>query len=114
LVSSSSERWEQGKTITLKYDLFNADGQIKVLEMADNEKIIFKWGPVEEEHIVTINLNEADGSTVIEIIEDGFKEEDEHIRSKMLDNKEGWVFMLSCLKAYLEHGVTDMRAGLVK
>lgn len=112
--SSSSERWEQGKTITLKYDLFNAEGQMKVLEMTENEKIIFKWGPIEEEHIVTINLNEIDGSTVIEIIEEGFQEEDEHVISKMLDNKEGWVFMLSCLKAYLEHGVTDMRAGLVK
>jgi hypothetical protein len=32
----------------------------------------------------------------------------------MLDNKEGWVYMLTCLKGYLEFDVNKLRAGLVK
>jgi hypothetical protein len=29
-------------------------------------------------------------------------------------DKEGWVYALTCLKGYLEFGVTQLRAGLVK
>lgn len=113
--SSSSERWEQGKTITLKYDLYNAEGEITVVEIKENEKIVFKWGPVEEEHTVTISLTELDSaSTIIEVIEEGFNENHDGFISNLVDNKEGWVFMLTCLKAYLEFGVNGLRGGVVK
>jgi uncharacterized protein YndB with AHSA1/START domain len=113
--SSSSERWEPGKKITLKYDLYNAEMAIKIVEVEENKKIVFKWGPIEEEHVVTIMLKELDNSsTIIEINEDGFKENDDELIHKLLDNKEGWVFMLTCLKGYLEFGVNELRAGLVK
>jgi len=109
--SSSSERWETGKTITLKYDEYNAQVVIEVVEMEVDRKIVFVGG---EDHRVTITLQPLnDESTVVEVMEEGFSEEDENIIAKMLDNKEGWVYMLTCLKGYLEHGV-DLRASLVK
>jgi uncharacterized protein YndB with AHSA1/START domain len=113
--SSNSERWEQGKTITLRYDEYDAQLDINVLEVELNKKIVFKWGPTEEERIVTITLNELDHSnTIIEVKEEGFKENDDELIHKLLGNKEGWVFVLSCLKGYLESGVTNLRTGLVK
>ncbi|WP_261129720.1 SRPBCC family protein [Bacillus sp. Marseille-Q3570] len=113
--SSSSARWETGETITLKYDLFNAEGEIEVIETVENQKIQFNWGLAEELHTVTIILNEIDQSTtVVEVREEGFKDHDEELINKMLDNKEGWVFMLTCLKGYLEFGVNKLREGLVK
>jgi uncharacterized protein YndB with AHSA1/START domain len=113
--SSSSERWEQGKTVTLKYDEYEAQLDIKVIEIELNKKIVFKWGPTMDEHVVTIMLKEVDTSrTIIEVTEAGFKENDDELIDKLLDNKEGWVFMLSCLKGYLEFGVNKLRAGLVK
>ena len=39
--SSSLERWEQGKTITIRYDEYNAEGQIEILEIEINKKIVF-------------------------------------------------------------------------
>ncbi|OAB41596.1 hypothetical protein PMSD_00325 [Paenibacillus macquariensis subsp. defensor] len=113
--SSSSERWEQGKTVTLKYDEYNAEVDIKVTEIEVNEKIVFMWGASEEEHMVTISLKEQDDmSTIIEVNEEGFKENDDELIHKLIDNKEGWVYMLTCLKGYLEFGVRNLRAGLVK
>jgi len=109
---SSSERWEQGKVITLEYDLFDAQLNIEIVEIEENRKIAFKWGANGEGHIVRILLNNLDHeSTIIEVIEEGFKEDDV---DQLLDNKEGWVFMLSCLKGYLEFGVDKLREGLVK
>lgn len=113
--SSSSERWEQGKIITLEYDLYNAQLEIEIMEILQNKKIVFKWGANGEGHIVTITLNEIENtSTIIEVVEDGFKEDDHELIYQLLDNKEGWVFMLSCLKGYLESGVNSLREGLVK
>lgn len=113
--SSSSERWEQGKTITLRYDEYEAEGVINVLEIEENKKIVFSWG---EEHnevtVVTITLKEFDNkSTIIEVNESGLKEDDSEVISKMIGQKEGWVYMLSCLKCYLENGVNDLRASLI-
>ncbi|CRK83052.1 SRPBCC family protein [Neobacillus massiliamazoniensis] len=113
--SSSSERWEQGKTITVKYDEYNAQLDIEVIEIEANKKIVFRWGANGEGNIVTITLNELDNtSTIIEVNEEGFSENDDELLSQLLDNKEGWVFMLSCLKGYLEFGVNKLRGGLVK
>ncbi|MEH7356782.1 SRPBCC family protein [Neobacillus drentensis] len=113
--SSSSERWEQDKKIKVRYDEYNAQLDIEVLEIEVNKKIVFRWGANGKGHIVTITLNEIDHSiTIIEVNEDGFIENDAELIPQLLDNKEGWVFMLTCLKGYLEFGVNQLRGGLVK
>ena len=113
--SSSSERWEQGKTITLRYDEYDAQVDIKIMEIEENKKIVFQWGADGGGHVVTITLKELDNvSTIIEVNEEGFNENDDELISNLLDNKEGWVYMLTCLKGYLEFGVNKLRAGLVK
>ncbi|TDL31223.1 hypothetical protein E2R51_14805 [Jeotgalibacillus sp. S-D1] len=108
--SSSSERWQEGKTITLTYEEFGAEGDIKIIELQENKKIVFEWAG---NHTVTINLITENGSTIVEINEEGFDDNDEDLISQLVDNKEGWVYMLTCLKGYLEYGVS-LRASLVK
>lgn len=109
--SSSSERWEEGATVTLRYDEYNAQVEINVKEIQKNKKIVFEWAI---DHLVTITLAESDNeSTIVEVTEEGFNEDEENLISQMIDNKEGWVYMLTCLKGYMEHGV-DLRAALVK
>ncbi|CAM3816828.1 SRPBCC family protein [Mesobacillus thioparans] len=113
--SSSSDRWETGKTITLRYDEYNAKIDIKVLEVRLNEKIIFNWNANGEGHLVTISLMELDHArTLIEVKEEGFNENDDEVAFQLLDNKEGWVFMLTCLKGYVENGINTLRTGLAK
>ncbi|WP_370224305.1 SRPBCC family protein [Cytobacillus sp.] len=112
--SSSSERWEQGKSIIVKYDEYNAEGILNVLEIEESKKIVFSWGGETNEEIVAITLNEPDHlSTIIEVNESGLDENDPEAVSKMLGQKEGWIYMLTCLKGYLEHGISDLRASLI-
>jgi len=113
--SSSSERWEQGKKIILRYDEYQAEGTINVLEIQENKKIVFSWGAESgEETVVTITLKELEPVlTVIEVIEVGLNENDPEVVNKMLGQKEGWVYAFTCLKAYLENGTTDLRASLI-
>ncbi|MBO0959798.1 SRPBCC family protein [Neobacillus sp. MM2021_6] len=113
--SSSSERWEKGKTITLKYEEYQAQVSINIIEIEENKKVVFRWGANGEGHIVTIAMKELDHSaTIIEITEEGFNENEDELILQLIDNKEGWVFMLTCLKGYLEFGVNQLRGGLVK
>jgi uncharacterized protein YndB with AHSA1/START domain len=112
--SSGTARIEQGKTITWRYDEYNAEGSIYVLEAEEDKKIVFSWGQQGQETIVTILLKELDDkSTIIEVHETGFQEEDPSLLTKMLGQKEGWVYMLTCLKGYLENGANNLRASLV-
>lgn len=113
--SSSSGRWEPGKTITLIYEEYNAKVEITIKEIEANRKIVFEWGAPGEENVVTIRLTELEQtSTIIEVNEEGFQENDEQLIEKLVGNKEGWVFVLACLKGYLEFGITKLRTGLMK
>ncbi|HEU4962249.1 MAG TPA: SRPBCC family protein [Bacilli bacterium] len=110
--SSSSERWEQGKTITLRYEEYNATAVMKVLELVPDRKIVIAGTPMEEELTSTFELTELeDGSTLIEVTETGFRE-DETLVDRMLGQQAGWVYVLTCLKAYLEFGA-NLRGALV-
>ncbi|MBL0388531.1 SRPBCC domain-containing protein [Tumebacillus sp. ITR2] len=113
--SSGSGRLEPGKTITWRYEEYNAQVEIQVVEVEESKKIVFQWGANGEGNVVTISLHELDPTTtVIEVQEAGFDENDPALIHHLLDNKEGWVYMLTCLKGYVEFGVSKLRAGLVK
>lgn len=110
--SSSSKRWEPGKTITLRYEEYQAEGEITIKEIVTDKKISFEWdyGTI---HLVTITLTAIDNTTtVVEVCEEEFPESADAI-PLIVGNKEGWVYMLTCLKGYLEHGITTLRAALV-
>ncbi|MFD3221243.1 SRPBCC domain-containing protein [Staphylococcus saprophyticus] len=103
--SSSSERWEQGKTITLRYEEYDAELNINIERVEDNQLIAFTWGA----HPVTIQFEGSEAGTVVTTTEKDFDTQDV---KQLLGQKEGWVYMLSCLKVYLEHGVT-IRAAIL-
>ncbi|MBT2726214.1 SRPBCC family protein [Bacillus sp. ISL-75] len=112
---SSSSRWEQGQTVTLRYEEYDAQVDIEVIEVVVNKKIVFRWGTDGKGNCVTISLEELDqSSTIIEVIEEGFSEDDDELVAQLIDNKEGWVYMLTCLKGYLEFGINKLRAAIVK
>ena len=97
MVSSSSERWEEGKTITLRYEEYHAEIDILIEDMVENEMIQFKWG----DNHVTIQFDGDDNHTIVTTTEKDIEENDV---ARLLGQKEGWVYMLSCLKSYLEYG----------
>jgi len=103
--SSSSSRWEAGKTITLEYKEYDAVLDIQVKAVHLNSQIEFTWG----ERSVSIQFEASEMGTVVTTIEKAFDEKD---IDSIIMQKEGWVYMLSCLKAYLEHNV-KIRAALL-
>jgi len=112
--SSSSARWEPGQTVTLRYDEYDAEGDIRILEIEADRLIVFRWGEGDDDHRVTISLSQSEpGRTLVEVTEEGFPENGEDLIAMLVYNKEGWVYMLTCLKGYLEYGAV-LRAALKK
>jgi uncharacterized protein YndB with AHSA1/START domain len=112
--SSGTSRVEQGKTIIWRYDEYGAEGAIQVQQVELNERIVFTWGAEGAETLVTITFKETDtNTTIIEITESGFNKEDPNVIDIMLDQKGGWVYMLTCLKGYLENNISTLRAAIV-
>lgn len=107
--SSGTARVEQGKNITWKYEEYGAEGNIHVKEVEENKKIVFDWG----ETTVTMTFLDDDANTIIQVTESGLKADDPNLVAKMLGQKEGWVYMLTCLKGFMENGITTLRASLV-
>ncbi|MDD0189482.1 hypothetical protein PSY19_24295, partial [Shigella flexneri] len=77
-------RWEQGKTITLCYEEYNAELNIQIEEIKKNKSIEFIWG----DHPVKIQFEGVDDSTVVTTIEKDFDAQDVE---QLLGQKEGWV-----------------------
>lgn len=112
--SSGTGRIEHGKKITWRYAEYNAEVLITVLEVEENKKIVFSWGEEGEETTVTITLSTLEeAGTEIGIIESGFNEDDPDLVDKLVGQKGGWVYMLTCLKGYLENGINTLRASLI-
>jgi len=112
--SNSSGRLEEGKKIKWIYHEYNAELTIKVVEVEQDKRIVYKWGEGEHETTVTFLLaEEQDGSTVLEVTESGFKTNDPELVNILLDQKEGWMYMLTCLKGYLENGISTLRGSLI-
>ncbi|WP_099362839.1 SRPBCC family protein [Fredinandcohnia onubensis] len=112
--SNSSGRLEEGKKITWLYQEYNAELTIKVVEVEQDKRIVYKWGEGEYETTVTFLLvEEKNGSTVLEVTESGFNTNDPEIVNILLGQKEGWMYMLACLKGYLENGISTLRGSLI-
>ena len=112
--SSSSARWEIGVTVTLAYAEYGAAGfDIHILEAAGPSRIRFQWGEGKDVRTVDISFTKDGEDTIVKVVESGWRADAPDLVDGMVASKEGWVFMLTCLKAWLEVGINTLRLGLV-
>jgi len=127
--SSSSERWTDGADVTLTFKEFKAEVKVHIEKVSSDKKILLSWGPPTDLRAVTIQIDPEKAESLVTVSEVGFQEyedllsdgnlapirsfEYEEILKNLLGGKEGWTFVLTCLKAYLENGITTLRTGLI-
>jgi len=110
--SSGTGRLEQGKMVIWTYKEYHADVPVRVLKVEENKEIVISWGEKEQETTVSFHfVSPNSSSTILEVTESGFGEDVDF--QNLLGQKEGWIYMLTCLKAYLENGSNNLRASLI-
>lgn len=98
--SGSSAKWETGAIITLSYKEYGAGGfDIHIEEAARPRHILFQWGGGDDVRTVDIGISEDGTGSVVRVVESGWRAQAPELLHEMLASKEGWVFMLTCLKA---------------
>lgn len=117
-------RLETGATVTWEFADFPGAFPVKVVEVEKNRRIIFQWdagdtaaepggeaGAYQTQVTMRFEALE-DGRTLVTIAEEGWRQTPEGLKST-LDNKGGWMHMLCCLKAWMEHGI-NLREGMFR
>jgi uncharacterized protein YndB with AHSA1/START domain len=107
-ISEGSGSLESGMEVIWRWDDVGAELPIKVLR-AEKYNIEFLWFASGIETRVLISLEQADEKTIVRIVETGWESSDEGIK-QYGQQIQGWVDMMTCLKAYLEFGI-NLRAG---
>lgn len=117
-------RLETGATVTWDFADFPGAFPVKVVEVEENRRIIFQWDAGDTaaepggetgtyQTQVTMRFEALDdGRTLVTIAEEGWRQTPQGLKS-VLDNKGGWMQMLCCLKAWMEHGI-NLRDGMFR
>lgn len=121
---------EEGRTVMWEFHDYPGAFPVQVVEVVPCKRIVLQWPAYESdppnvdqaEHeedaiadyntTVTMTFTEADGGTLVEIAEEGWRDTDAARRGSY-GNCQGWSQMLCCLKAWVEHGI-NLREGMYK
>ncbi len=117
-------RLETGATVMWDFADFPGAFPVMVIEVEKNRRIILRWDAGDSDAetggeagtyqtLVTLRFEALeDGRTLVSIAEEGWRQTPAGLKSA-LGNKGGWMHMLCCLKAWIEHGI-NLRDGMFR
>ena len=103
-----------GTQVVWKFADYPGDIVVFVTKATPNELIVFEWKAEDPESDYTTTVEMAFESltprtTLVGITESGWRETPRGLKSSYM-NCQGWMNMLCCLKAWLEHNI-NLREG---
>ena len=110
-------RLETGATVTWDFHDFPGAFPVHVIEVVDDEKIVFEWKANEPDTDyqvrVTMLFSQVEpGRTKVEVEESGWRTTEAGIKASY-NNCMGWAQVLAALKAWAEYGI-NLRDGAYK
>jgi uncharacterized protein YndB with AHSA1/START domain len=109
---TASGRLAPGATVMWSFPEFAEEFPVKVKEVVPDERIVFEWEAQEGGYDTRIEMKFKpldDGATMVQISESGWRDTPKGIESSY-SNCGGWMHMMCCMKAYVEHRI-NLRAG---
>ena len=101
-----SGRLEAGRQVTWEWEMYSISAQVNVKEVDENKRIVIEWegygGPTTVEWVFTPY---GDGATFVSVTESGFSGDGDGVVNAALGSTGGFTWVLSGLKAWLEHRV---------
>jgi len=105
----------EGATVLWSFAEFPEEFPVKVRQIVANERIVFEWESMERGYDTRVEMLFAPldgGATMVQIRESGWRPTPKGVEASY-GNCGGWMHMMCCMKAYLEHGI-NLRAGGVQ
>ena len=102
----SSGKLKEGADINWTWEMYNLVVPVNVLEIIENQKILIEWGEGNQRSTVLwefISVNE--NVTFLTIKNYNFQGNSDALIKQIQDATKGFTFVLSGLKAWLEHNI---------
>lgn len=105
--TKGSARLDSGQPIRWDWEMFGVSVEVSVKAIEANKRILFDW-PLSGGSPTTVEwlfAPRADDTTFVTITESGFSGDGDEVVQKALNAQGGFTFLLSGLKAFLEHHI---------
>lgn len=105
--TKGSERLDTGKRIRWDWEMFGVSAEVNVKAIEANKRILIEWSSSDSAPTTVewIFAPRTDDTTFVTVAESGFSGSGDEIVRKALDSQGGFTFLMSGLKAYLEHKI---------
>jgi len=107
--TKSSGRMTEGADLVWKWEMYGATGHVRVVKVERDQLIQFFWDGYDPSKPTTVEFifspHEND-TTYLVITETGFSGDADTMVARALESTAGFTFLLSSLKAALEHDIT--------
>ena len=105
--TKGSGRLDADQQIRWDWEMFGVSAEVSVKAIKANKRILVEWSssggnPTTVEWLF---VPRADNTTFVTITESGFSGNGDEIVQKALNSQGGFTFLLSGLKAFLEHNI---------
>lgn len=99
----------EGQTVHWTWATYGVTHPVQVKQIVPNSKIVIEWPSASGGTTIAEMSFSAleDGRTMVKVSESGWPSTSDGVKASY-KNCEGWQHMISCLKAYLQHGI-DLR-----
>ena len=112
-VSHGSAPLRSGTKVEWEFADVGASISVDVIEVVQDERIVFEWAAPGTKTRVTIRMQADDPSTTVVIINEAAFAMDEQGVKRAMGQTGGWTYFLACLKGYVQFGI-NLRVGLNK
>ena len=107
--TKSTGRMAEGAVLTWEWEMYRASGRVWVKEVQADRRIRFTWDGYDPSHPTTVEFQfipYGNDTTYLQVTETGFTGDADTQVRQALDSTAGFTFLLSSLKAALEHDIT--------
>lgn len=106
--TKSSGKMTAGADLLWEWEMYGASSKISVKEVEEYSRILFSWSGYAPESPTTVEFRFIpwqDDTTYVQVTETGFSGDVGTLVKAAIDSTTGFTFVLSALKALLEHGI---------
>jgi uncharacterized protein YndB with AHSA1/START domain len=104
--TKSTGSLEVGKQLEWTWEMYNYTAPLTVTSIERNKRIVIEWDTDKDKTTVEWMFRSlGEKGTFVSIVNSGFKGSADEILAQVRDSTEGFAFVLSGLKALMEHGI---------
>lgn len=103
--TKSSGRLELNSKVDWVWEMYNVTIPVTVKALIPNQSIVIQWSDDPDQMVEWVFEEIASEKTFVTVKNTGFKGSCEELISQIRESTGGFTWLLSGLKAYLEHGI---------